>query len=66
MTSTSHALLQAVGLCWCVWNSVSSFSSSSFSEYTYDVPGIVGPGTCTNWCGGWELYWGAIGVEQWM
>jgi len=34
------------------------------SEYECDVVGIVGSNTGKDWCGGWELDWGAI--EGWL
>jgi len=60
MTLTNHALFRVVGLSSSTCNSVSSFSSSSFSEYEYDVVGIVGSDTWNDWYGGWELDWGTI------
>jgi len=45
MTLTNHSLFQVAGLCSSTYNSVSSFSSSSFSEYECDVVGIVGSKT---------------------
>jgi len=61
MTLTNHAFFRVAGLCSSTCNLVSSFSSSSFSEYECDVVGIVGSDTWKDWCGGWELDWGEIG-----